>query len=176
MFYPGNIHNSVNMKILIAYYSFTGNTAKLANALAAFLNEKGYAVSIEEVKPEKPYSKLAAYTVGCKDAMQKKAIPIKQIKYNPAEYNCIAVLSPTWAWTYVPPVTTYLSLLPEAKNGQLAIAGSTGGSAIACKQIASAMEKKGYAPVSELWIKSFPTLPKEDELKKQFASLLKLPL
>jgi len=163
------------MKILIAYFSFSGKTAKLANALAAFFNEKGHVVSIEEIVPEKKYSTLAAYTVGCRDAMQKKVIPIKPLKYNPAEFECIAVLSPTWAWTYVPPITTYISLLPQAKDGKLAIAGSTGGSAIACKHIASALEEKEYKIAGELWIKSFPKLPKDSDLNKQIASLLKLP-
>jgi len=163
------------MKVLIAYYSFTGKTAELAKVLHAYLKDGGHSVSVEEINPKKAYSSITAYTVGCYDAARKATPPIKPLKYNPTDFDCIVVLSPTWAWTYVPPVATYLSLLPTAKNGQLAISGSTGGSLVAYKHITQALKKKGYGIVGELAIKSYPALPSSEELKKIFASSLRLP-
>ena len=159
------------MKILIAYNSFTGNTASLAQFLANFLKGKKHEVSMEEIKMEKEYSTISAYIIGCKDALFKATPPIKKLKYDPAQFDCVAVLSPTWASTYVPAITTYLSLLPKAKKGQIAISGSTGGSVVACGQISRALKDKGYKIAGELPVRAFPKLPNEDALREKFAEL-----
>ena len=72
----------------------------------------------------------------------------------------------------MPPIASYLSLLLEAKNCQIAIAGSTGGSLVACSHIAKALKEKGYVIAGELPVKSFPKMPCDEELGKMIDSNL----
>jgi len=41
------------MKILLAYYSKTGNTENLADAIKYELEKRGHVVDVEKIKPKK---------------------------------------------------------------------------------------------------------------------------
>ncbi len=143
------------MKILIAYYSLTGNTRNLAHAMRDhFLSKnKKDKIYLEEIEPLEKYNYLTAYSRGCREVVRKILPKIKKPKHDPKKFNLLAVLSPTWAWNSTPPVNTYLSLLPRAGKNQKAIAGMTHHSfsrfsRLVADTIADELRAKGYVVVA----------------------------
>ncbi len=134
------------MKCLIAYYSLSGTTEKLAAALAAYLEEKGHFTAVEAIQPKKGYSRLSAYSIGCVQAIGKAKIELMPMRNELAKFDTIAVLSPTWAATCAPPAYAFASSLPNARKGQRAIVitahgGMPGDGAICLKK---ELSSKGY--------------------------------
>lgn len=92
------------MKTLLAYYSRTGVTRKIAEALAEMLS-----ADIEELVDTKKRSGRLGFLVACKDAVMKKNVPIEPVKNSPADYDMVVVGTPVWAKTMCSAVRTYLS-------------------------------------------------------------------
>ena len=132
------------MKVLVAYYSLTGNTKALAEKMAKALEK--HEVAVEEIQPVKPYALPSAYVLGGKDAMFKKIIEIQPLENDPAKFDGLVVLSPVWAWTFSPPTRAFIAGLPDGK-GKPAVAGTMqdGDGTKACDQLAAALEEKNYS-------------------------------
>jgi flavodoxin len=93
-------------KILIAYYSLTGNTKFVAEHIGNELK-----ADVEEVKPVKdldPDSGSKYFWGGMKATMKSKP-KLEELKYNPSEYDLIIIGTPVWAWTLSPPIRSYCS-------------------------------------------------------------------
>lgn len=91
-------------KILIVYYSLTGNTKFVAEHIGNELN-----ADVEEVKPVKdldPDSGSKYFWGGMKATMKSKP-KLEELKYNPSEYDLIIIGTPVWAWTLSPPIRSY---------------------------------------------------------------------
>lgn len=90
---------------LIAYYSFSGTTRKMAKAIAAATGG-----DILELIPEKPYD--FSYNTASKEARNEIARGYcpKLLAGNTSihEYDIIFVGSPNWFKSIVPPVLTFL--------------------------------------------------------------------
>jgi flavorubredoxin len=138
------------MKCLIAYYSHSGTTEKAATARAAYLEEKGHFATVERISPKKDYSKLSAYALGCMQAQRKERIELLPVKNEPAKFDLIAVLSPTWAFTCAPPAHSFAASLPNARKGQKAVAITTHGGtpADSAKDLAKVLSGKGYEVIA----------------------------
>lgn len=97
------------MKILISYYTRTGNNRKVALLLKdAFAESKDVeTVDVEEVVDLKNRKGIAAYALGGRDAALGKAATIKDPLYQVTEYDLVVVGGPVWAWTICPAVRTY---------------------------------------------------------------------
>ena len=81
------------MKSLVAYYSRTNITKKLAEDIARQTN-----ADIEEIEPKKVnYQGKLGYVRGGKDAMSAKIIELKDLKYDPSEYDMVYLGAPVWA-------------------------------------------------------------------------------
>lgn len=91
------------MKILIAFYSRTGNTKKIAEALAEKIG-----ADLEEVKDTVDRSGLKGYLVSGRDAMKKKITKIEPPKFNPADYELTIIGTPIWGWSMSVPIRTYI--------------------------------------------------------------------
>lgn len=91
------------MKILVAYYSKTGNTKKVAIDLA-----KNLKADIEEIADLKNRSGIIGWIIGGKDAYQEKFTKIKTTK-NPKDYDLVIVGTPVWAGNSTPAIRTYLN-------------------------------------------------------------------
>lgn len=92
------------MKILIAYYSRTGNTEKLAEVLKKELETRGNSVEIEKVKPKKEHSFLGWFFL----QMVKGECDIEEPKIKDvSKYDLILIGSPNWTRLSLP-VTRYL--------------------------------------------------------------------
>ena len=93
-------------KVLIVYYSWSGNTRQLANTIAKHIN-----ADILELQPEIPYPTDYGECVRqVKGEAQNKFRP--KLKNLPADingYETIIIGSPIWWHTMAPPVLTFLS-------------------------------------------------------------------
>lgn len=87
------------MNILIAYYSRTGGTEKLAEALKKEIEARGHSVGIEKVKPVKEHSFWGWWHI----RMVKGECEIQppRIK-NVAKYDAICIGSPNWTRLSLP--------------------------------------------------------------------------
>jgi flavodoxin len=91
------------MKILIAYYSKTGNTERAAKDLASQLG-----ADLEKVIDRKNRKGILGYIFGGRDGMQKKETEIDNPSKNVTDYDLIIIGTPIWGWNMTPAVRTYL--------------------------------------------------------------------
>lgn len=93
-------------KVLIVYYSWSGNTKVLATQIQKLTGGK-----MVEIKMEKPYTKVYGdcvkqaheeITKGVKPAIKTKIADLSQ-------YDVIFIGSPNWCSTIAPPVATFLA-------------------------------------------------------------------
>ena len=95
------------MKILVIHYSLEGNTKFIAQKIA-----EATGADFLELKPKKetvkPHS-LSKYLWGGKQVMMKEKPEILPFSYNPEEYDLLFIGTPVWAWSFTPPITTFLS-------------------------------------------------------------------
>ena len=92
-------------KMLVLYYSQTGNTKAVAEAIA---NELG--ADIEEITMVDPYDPDFQATIDrCMKEREQEILPtINPVKADLANYDVIFLGYPVWFGTYAPPVITFL--------------------------------------------------------------------
>ena len=95
------------VKILVVYYSLTGNTKFIAETIA-----KSVDADILELKPVKVLKVEGGmkYFWGGFQATMKKKPKLEPININPDNYDLIFIGSPVWAWRQSPPINSFLSL------------------------------------------------------------------
>ena len=93
-------------KMLVLYYSQTGNTKAVAVEIA---NKLG--ADIEEITMVEPYDPDFQATIDrCKKDQEQGILPeIQPVKADIANYDVIFLGFPVWFGTYAPPVTTFLN-------------------------------------------------------------------
>jgi flavodoxin len=109
------------MKTLVMYYSYSGHTKKIAEALAA-----KEPADIVEIKEAKRPGVFKAYTAGCVAALRGKGWPISPLGADLAAYGRLALLSPIWANNPPPFVNAALELLPEGKTVSIKMVSASG--------------------------------------------------
>ncbi len=96
---------SEKKRVLVVFHSHEGNTRSLAENIA---DEIG--ADIEELVPERTVTTgPMKYFWRESQVMMGKKPQIKPLKADPRTYDIIFLGSPVWAWTYTPPVNTFLS-------------------------------------------------------------------
>ena len=113
-------------KILVAYYSLTGNTKFIAEHIASELK-----ADVEEIKPINdlnPNSGSKYFWGGMKATMKSKP-KLEDVKFNPLDYDLIIIGSPVWAWTLSPPVRSYCSEF-DLKDKKVALFTSSDGDGV----------------------------------------------
>ena len=99
------------MKILIAFYSKTGKTRKLAENLA-----KSLGADIDEIIDQKDRGGIKGWLLSGRDGMKGFLTEIKTNK-NPGKYDLVIVGTPIWAWNSTPAVRAYVTKFKkEIKN------------------------------------------------------------
>jgi len=125
------------MKKLIIFYSYSGNTKAIAEALAAKESSE-----IEEIKEIKRRGKFRAYTAGIFASIKGKAWPIQPLNADLAEYDHLILLSPIWASNPPPAINALLEILPEGKTISIKMVSGSGKSE--CKErLEEAIKSKG---------------------------------
>lgn len=138
------------MKTLITYYSFSGNTDKVANVFAGVLKSKGE-VTLQRLKPA---DEIRTFASQCKAAfMGKRAVLEGDVQFDMSQYDLLLVGSPVWAFAPTPSINTYLDKL-SGLNGKRAIILLTSGSGTGVnrcfKNIRKVLESKGASRVDEV--------------------------
>ena len=138
------------MKTLITYYSFSGNTDKVANIFADLLRKKGEVV-LQRLKPADEIDKFA---LQCKAAfMGKRAALEGDVQFDLGQYDLLLLGSPVWAFAPTPPINTYLDNL-SGLNGKRVITLLTSGSGTGVsrcfKNMRKVLESKGASRVDEV--------------------------
>ena len=94
-------------KMLIVYYSVSnGNTKRIAKRL-----QEAVGADIVQIETVTPYSGSYDDIVnqGQREVNRGYQPPIKPLSVNPADYDVIAVGTPTWWYTMAPAVLTFLN-------------------------------------------------------------------
>jgi menaquinone-dependent protoporphyrinogen IX oxidase len=92
------------MKSLVVYYSLTGKTRLVAQAIAEALNAT--LVEIKETKPRKPGVFL--YLAGGSAAFLNRGSKIEPIDIDLGQYERIFIGSPMWSYRPVPAINSFV--------------------------------------------------------------------
>ncbi|AIF68472.1 hypothetical protein PAP_00125 [Palaeococcus pacificus DY20341] len=95
-------------KILVVFYSRSGNTKKVAQALAKALN-----ADLEEIIDTKNRKGPFGFLRSGLDAMFKRLTKINEIEKDPSEYGLVIIGTPVWVGTISAPIRTYLHLYSD---------------------------------------------------------------
>ena len=93
-------------KILVVYYSLTGNTKLIAETIAESINAD--ILALKPVKELNPESGMRFFWGGAQSTMKKKP-KLKEFDINPIDYELIILGTPVWAWKFSPPIRSFLS-------------------------------------------------------------------
>ena len=91
------------MSILVAYYSRTEVTKKLAEAIAA---ETG--ADIEEIVSKVKYDGKIGFARGGKDALSEKIIDLGPLEHDVSDYDLVYLGVPVWAGKAANPMISYI--------------------------------------------------------------------
>ena len=108
------------MKVLVAYYSKTNNTKRVAEDVA---NQLG--ADLEVLVDKKKRTGFFGYLFGGRDGMIKKGTQIEEPVKDPEQYDLVILGSPVWAWNIAPALRTYLEAKKE-KIGKYAFFVTSG--------------------------------------------------
>lgn len=109
------------MKTLVAFYSKTGNTKKIAQELAKILK-----ADVDEIVDLKSRQGIVGWLSGGRDAMKSSLTEIKTTK-DPAKYDLVIIGTPIWVWNSTPAAITYVTKYQDQIN-QMAIFTTSGSS------------------------------------------------
>jgi len=93
-------------KILIVYYSLTGNTQFIAETLRDSIEAD--VLELKPIKELKAGSGTRFMWGGYQSTMKKKP-NLMDFEINPLEYDLIILGTPVWAWNISPPMRSFLS-------------------------------------------------------------------
>lgn len=135
------------MKILISYYSRSGNTKKIAEKLAESLPA---GTDIERIDDNKKRWGPIGFIISGFEAQGKKMPKIKDAKFDPSNYDLVIIGTPIWAGLVSSPVRTYLDKYKGSfkKVAYYCTYGSTGEE----KAFNSMEEVSGKKPVATMAI------------------------
>ncbi|MCX6799350.1 MAG: flavodoxin family protein [Candidatus Diapherotrites archaeon] len=136
------------MNILVAYYSKSGNTEKVAKKIAESLQAKAHGVRLFKVMPVEEL-KAGQYSKTEKD------LPLREPLVNLQKFDLVVVGTPVWGFSPTPIITSYLRQMEGAKGKSFAlfcacsvIPGTT------IKRMSSIISTKGGTVLDSLVIKS----------------------
>ena len=128
------------MKVLVAYYSRTGTTKKIAEEISRLLR-----CDLESIIDRKNRAGIIGYLSAGRDASTKKLTQIDQAKFDAANYDLVIVGTPVWASTLSAPVRTYLTQHRERFNRMAFFCTCDGGKGTAFEEMEIAAGKKPLA-------------------------------
>ena len=132
-----------NSKVLVLYYSQTGNTKEVAQEIASRMD-----ADIEEIVPIKPYDGDFKATIDrcLQDQEQGIVTEIKPVAADISKYEIIFIGYPVWFGTFAPPVDTYLSQVDL--SGKTVVPFCTFGSGGLASSVKGITEKQPNAKIN----------------------------
>lgn len=116
------------MKTAIVFYSMNGNTAMVAQKLAAGMN-----ADLIEIRPEKSYPDkgFKKFLWGGKSAVMAETPTLMPYSFSAGEYEQIVFGFPVWAGNVTPPIRTFVQenkdILKEKRIAAFACQSGSGG-------------------------------------------------
>lgn len=99
-------------RILVVFYSRTGTTRRIAQALSEALK-----CDLEEITESRPRTGFLGYIWSLVEARRKRPSIIAPKHHDVSSYDLVVIGTPVWAWSLSSPVRAYLtataSQLPE---------------------------------------------------------------
>jgi len=104
------------MSVCIIYHSETGNTRKMAEAVA-----KATGAVLVPVKDTAGYNRITMYLVGAPRARRGEKAVIEPAKIDVSGYELVIIGSPVWAWRPTPAANAAIAALSgcEGKRGMV---------------------------------------------------------
>lgn len=153
------------MKSIILYYSYTGNTKKIAEILAAHLRQKSE-VDIVELKSLDESDKFLSQAFR---ALRHKKAKIQSVNFNLSNYDLICLGTPVWAFAPSPAMNTYLDECFGLEGKEVILFttyGSGTGNQRCLNYMQEILSKKGPRQFSRFSIQQFKVNNKEFALSK----------
>ena len=152
------------MKTLVAYYSRTQNTEKVAKLI-----KEGFHADIEEIKPVKDYGGPVGYARGGFESAREKTPKLEKTTKDPSDYDLTIIGTPVWAFTMASPVLTYLRENKDKFNDVafFTTAGSSG-----MESTLENMEKESKTPLKTVYLTKID-MPNYEIKTKEFTNSLK---
>jgi len=110
------------MSVCIVYHSETGNTKKVAEAVA-----KATGAVLVPVKDLANYSKIGRYLVGARKARAGQKSEIEPAKIDVSAYDMVVVGSPVWAWKPTPAANAAIAALTGCEGKRAIVLVTSGG-------------------------------------------------
>ncbi len=157
------------MRTLIAYYSLSGYTEKLALATQARL---GGDAAVLRIVPAKEYSYFSAGIRGVREAMAGTVVALETAAPADGSFDALAVFSPTWGWMSSPPARSFVAALPDGR-GRPAVAGVThaGGPIGSFDRLAELVRARGYDVVDTLSVFCYAAAAVQEAAARAAAAL-----
>ena len=112
------------MKTLVIYYSYTGNTRKLAVSIA-----ESEGADLYEIKDREHLSTAKAFAVGAVRSRQGKKMDIEPITADFTAYEKVIVMGPIWAGKPAPQIMEALDKLLPGQHVEAIMVSKSGKSA-----------------------------------------------
>jgi flavodoxin len=90
-------------RALVVYYSWTGHTRQIAEAVAGALG-----ADLEEIREVHPRTGRFAFLRSLWEALWRKQVPIKASEKDPSAYDLIVLGTPVWAARMASPTYAYI--------------------------------------------------------------------
>jgi len=152
------------MKVLVAYYSFTGKSRKLAGEIAGKIGKNA---SVLEIVPKKKYSSPSVFLVGGYESSTGKIVELEPA--NVPKFDALVIVNPVWAWTMCPPVKSFLAKLEGNGRKAVGIANQDGKDAKAVEKMAAFLEERGFEVTEKLVVRDEATA--KDAVERTAAAL-----
>ena len=153
------------MKTIIVYYSYSGNTKKVAGAFSEYLRRKGQ-VDIIELKGLDESNSFFGQVAR---ALIHKRAKIEPTNFNLTQYDLVYLGTPVWAFAPAPAMNTYLDKC-FGLEGKEVILFTTYGSGTGNQRCLNYMQdiltKKGAKDFRRFSIQQFKVKDKEFVLSK----------
>lgn len=153
------------MKSAIIYYSFSGNTKKVAHVLSEHLKEKGPVETIEL----KSLDESGKFLTQAARAFRRKRAEIAPVNFDLCEYDLLCFGTPVWAFGPAPAMNTFLDVCLGVQDKE-AILFTTYGSGTGNERCLNYMQgiltKKGAKQFKRFSIQQFKVDDKEFALSK----------
>jgi len=89
-------------KTLVAYYSRTNHTHKIAALIA-----QGVGANVERILDAQSREGAFGYMLSGRQAMFQRPGRIQPVKEDPSHYDLTIIGSPVWSWSLSPPMRSY---------------------------------------------------------------------
>lgn len=156
-------------KILIVYFSRSGNTESVAALIASKLNADSEKLSEQGTD----WSGVWGWIKAGRAAWKEESTSIEKLKKEPKDYDLVVIGTPVWAWNLTPAVRSFLTVYKDDLK-KVAFFATEGGSGHE-KAFKNMETLAGKAPVATAFVleKECKDPAKADEKAKAFVAEIK---